>query len=101
LAATGRTLSVIPTTKEIPMNPSATDESSQDGKPGKKPQLGRREIGALLALLAINWTFVLLFYGAAARQRVAIPYSPTFLAQVQRGNVSTVTAQDAALLGTL
>jgi cell division protease FtsH len=92
---------VIPTTKEIPMNPSATDESSQDGKPGKKPQLGRREIGALLALLAINWTFVLLFYGAAARQRVAIPYSPTFLAQVQRGNVSTVTAQDAALQGTL
>ncbi len=29
------------------------------------------------------------------------PYSPTFLAQVQAGNVSTVIAQDAAIRGTL
>ena len=36
-----------------------------------------------------------------ARQRVAIPYSPTFLAQVQAGNISAVTAQDAAIQGTL
>jgi cell division protease FtsH len=77
------------------MNPSETGDN-----PNKKPQIGRREIGALLLLLAINWTFVLLFYGAAARQRVTIPYSPTFLAQVQAGNVSTVTAQDAAVQGT-
>ena len=41
------------------------------------------------------------FSSEAARQRVAIPYSPTFLAQVQAGNVSTVTAQDAAIQGTL
>jgi cell division protease FtsH len=66
----------------------------------KKPHIGRREIGALLLLLAINWTFVLLFYEATP-QRIAIPYSPTFLAQVQAGNVSTITAQDAAIQGTL
>jgi cell division protease FtsH len=78
------------------MNPSEPDDNSN-----KKPQIGRREIGALLLLLAINWTFVLLFYSGTARQRVAIPYSPTFLAQVQAGNVSTVTAQDAAIQGTL
>jgi cell division protease FtsH len=78
------------------MSPSQTDEN-----PNKKPQMGRREIGTLLLLLLINWAFVLLFYGAAAHQRVAIPYSPTFLAQVQRGNVSTVTAQDAAIQGNL
>ena len=83
------------------MNPSKTDTDPQDGQPRKKPQIGRREIGALLLLLAINWTFVLLFYSGAARQRVAIPYSPTFLAQVQAGNVSTVTAQDAAIQGAL
>src|SRR4029453_11253396 len=59
------------------------------------------EIGALLLLLAINWTFVLLVSSGAARQRVAIPYSPPFLAQVQAGNVSTVTAQEAAIQGTL
>jgi cell division protease FtsH len=78
------------------MNPSPTDDN-----PNKKPQIGRREIGALLLLLAINWVSVLAFYGTAAAQRVAIPYSPTFLAQVQAGNVSTVTAQDAAIQGTL
>ena len=83
------------------MNLSPTDPDRQDEPPHQKPQIGRREIGALLLLLAINWTFVLLFYSGAARQRVAIPYSPTFLAQVQAGNVSTVTAQDAAIQGTL
>jgi cell division protease FtsH len=83
------------------MNPPPTDAHQQDPSPDKRPQIGRREIGALLLLLAINWTLVLLFYSGAARQRVAIPYSPTFLAQVQAGNVSTVTAQDAGIQGTL
>ncbi len=83
------------------MNPSPADAHHQDERPNRKPPIGRRELGALLLLLAINWTFVLLFYSGAARQRVAIPYSPTFLAQVQAGNVSTVTAQDAAIQGTL
>jgi cell division protease FtsH len=83
------------------MNPYDTEDNSQDAAGNPKPRIGRREIGSLLLLLAINWTLVLLFYGAAARQRVAIPYSPTFLAQVQAGNVSTITAQDAAIKGTL
>jgi cell division protease FtsH len=78
------------------MNPSETDDNAK-----QKPQLGRRELGSLLLLLALNWAIVLLFYGATARQRVAIPYSPTFLAQVQAGNVATVTAQEAAIQGTL
>ena len=80
------------------MKPSETNENPQ---PNKRPQIGRREIGAFLLLLALNWTLVLLLFGASARQRVTIPYSPTFLAQVQAGNVSTVTAQDAAIQGTL
>jgi cell division protease FtsH len=83
------------------MDSSPTEARHQGDPPNKKPRIGRREIGALLLLLAINWAFVLLFYSGAARQRVAIPYSPTFLAQVQAGNVSTVTAQDAAIRGTL
>jgi cell division protease FtsH len=83
------------------MNKSPSDESPQGGQPDKKPQIGRREIAAFLLLLAANWTFVLLFHGATAPPRVAIPYSPTFLAQVQAGNVSTVTAQEAAVQGTL
>ena len=54
------------------MNPSETDESQQGGQPNKKPQIGRREIGAFLLLLAINWTLVLAVLRrlrAAARRR--------------------------------
>jgi cell division protease FtsH len=83
------------------MNPTPTDTHQQDEPPNTRPQIGRREIGAFLLLLAINWTFVLLLYSGAGHRRVAIPYSPAFLAQVQAGNVSTVTAQDAAIQGTL
>jgi cell division protease FtsH len=77
------------------MNQSKTDDNAK-----KTPQLGRREIGTLLLLLALNWAFVLVYAGMTARQRVAIPYSPTFVSQVKSGNVATVTAQDAAIRGT-
>jgi len=80
------------------MNPPKTDDN-QDKKPS--PQMGRRELAAFLLLLAINWLFVLMLFSTSAPSRVAIPYSPTFLKQVRAGNVSTVTAQDAAIQGTL
>jgi hypothetical protein len=59
------------------MSASGTDDNQQGEPPAKKPRIGGREIGAFLLLLAVNWTFVLLFSSAAAHQRVAIPYSPT------------------------
>ncbi len=93
-------LASVPMAKETVMD-SSTDDNTQAGPPKRKPRIGWREIAALLLLLAINWTLVLLFYSAAARPRVAIPYSPTFLAQVRAGNVEHVTAQDAAIRGTL
>ena len=80
------------------MNPSETNENPE---PDKTPRIGRREIGAFLLLLAINCDARPRSSSGAARQRVTIPYSPTFLAQVQAGNVSTVTAQDTAIQGTL
>jgi cell division protease FtsH len=83
------------------MNPARMNDDPQGEPPNQKPRIGRRELGTFLLLLAANWTIVLLLSAAAARQRVAIPYSPTFLAQVQAGNVATVTAQDAAIQGTL
>ena len=51
------------------MNPSTTDDNPQGGPSKEKPHIGRREIGSFLLLLALNWTFVLLFYGSAARAR--------------------------------
>ena len=83
------------------MNPTTTGEKPQDGPPNQRPHIGWREIGSFALLLAANWLFVSLFFGAAAKPRVAIPYSPTFLTQVQAGNVSAVTAQDTAIQGTL
>src|SRR4029453_1539381 len=101
LGSAGRTLLPTRRRRRFEMNPTPTDIHQQDEPPNKKPHIGRREIGAFLLLLAINWTFVLLLYSGAGHRRVAIPYSPTFLAQVQAGNVSTVTAQDAAIQGKL
>jgi cell division protease FtsH len=75
------------------MTPASTHDDQST-----KPHIGRREVAVFLLLLACNWLVVLLFSGA--QQRVAIPYSPTFLAQVEAGNVSAVTAQDAAIQGT-
>ena len=37
------------------MNPSTTDSGPQNRPPNKGPQIGRREIGAFLALLAALW----------------------------------------------
>ena len=58
------------------MNPSPQTDRQ---RPNKKPQIGRREIGAFLLLLALNWTFVLLFFrqprASASRFRTRPPSS--------------------------
>jgi cell division protease FtsH len=83
------------------MTPSTTPETPQDGSPRKSPEIGWREIAAFFGLLLVNWVLVTLLFGGAARERVTIPYSPTFLTQLESGNVATVTATDAAIQGTL
>ena len=70
------------------------DESAKTGRPTR----GRRSAGARSAPSCCSWRSTgrssLLFYGAAARQRVTIPYSPHLPRQVQAGNVATVTARE-------
>jgi cell division protease FtsH len=71
------------------------DDSSQ-----KTPRATRRDAVALLVLLGLNWLVVMwLFSGSASR--VTIPYRPTFLTQLQQGNVDSITAQESAIDGTL
>jgi hypothetical protein len=71
------------------------DKSSQG-----TPRVTSRDAVALLVLLGLNWLVVLwLFSGSASR--VTIPYRPTFLAQLQEGNVDSITAQESAIDGTL
>ena len=83
------------------MNPSPAPESPQGDPSRRQPRIGLREVGTFLAILAANWLVVGLLTSAAAKQRVAIPYSPTFLAQVQAGNVEKVSVQETAINGTV
>ena len=66
----------------------------------RKPGLDwRQTIGLFAALLILNLILSALFYAAAAKPRVTIPYRPTFIAQVQAGNVVTITATDTVIQG--
>ena len=75
--------------------PAGDDDSSQ-----RKSRVTPRDAVALLVLLAVNWLVVMwLFSGSASR--VTIPYRPTFLTQLQQGNVDSITAQESAIEGKL
>jgi cell division protease FtsH len=39
-------------------------------------------------------------YATTAKPRVEVPYTPTFLAQVERGNVASITSKGTAIQGT-
>jgi cell division protease FtsH len=71
------------------------DKSSQ-----RTPRVTSRDAVALLVLLGLNW-FVVLWLFSGSASRVTIPYRPTFLAQLQEGNVDSITAQESAIDGTL
>jgi cell division protease FtsH len=75
--------------------PDRGDDSSQ-----RRPRVTTRDAVALLVLLGLNWLVVLwLFSGSASR--VTVPYRPTFLTQLQQGNIESITAQESAIQGTL
>ena len=79
--------------------PGAPADGGDDSSP-KTPRLTARDAVALLVLLGVNWLVVMwLFSGSASR--VTIPYRPTFLTQLQQGNIDSITAQESAIDGTL
>jgi cell division protease FtsH len=53
----------------------------------------------LILLFAINWGAVLMTQ-SAGQPRVAVPFSPYFLAQVKAGEVKSITSQGDTILGT-
>jgi cell division protease FtsH len=73
-----------------------------DGPTGnpKKPGLGWRSLAVFAGILILNFILSALFYATSAKPRVTIPYRPTFIAQVQAGNVATITATDTVIKGT-
>jgi cell division protease FtsH len=68
-------------------------------KPSRRPPgLGRRLLIFVGVLLVLNWLTVILF-APGKKERVQIPYSPTFLAQVKSGNVKTISSKGETLQG--
>ncbi len=54
----------------------------------------------VLALIAINWLSVLFFQPTASEPRVRIPFSPSFLADVQAGHVKSISSKGNTVQGT-
>jgi cell division protease FtsH len=66
---------------------------------GRRPRVGR--FGwFVLVLLAVNWLSVLLFAHPSAQPRVAIPFSPVFLQDVQAGRVKSISSTADTIHGT-
>ncbi len=84
------------------MNTPGDTTRRPDGHTGgpRKPGLGWRSLAVFAGILILNYILAALFYAATAKPRVTIPYRPTFIAQVQAGNVETITATDTAIRGT-
>ena len=61
------------------------------------PWSGRRFLVILLGLFVLNWAIVALF--APAEERIRVPYNPTFLEQVQKGNVKEISSRGDTVQG--
>ncbi|MEA2152431.1 MAG: cell division protease FtsH, partial [Solirubrobacteraceae bacterium] len=55
----------------------------------------------VLVLIAINWLSLLLFQPSSSQPRITVPFKPFFLAQVQNGQVKSITTKGDAVQGTL
>jgi cell division protease FtsH len=88
------------------MSPTSSEQSSEKQNSDNRPPqdklgIGWRSVGFFLGLLVLNYILAALFYAATAKPRVTIPYNPTFLTQVQSGNVVSITATDTVIQGSL
>jgi cell division protease FtsH len=54
----------------------------------------------VFALIAINWLSVLLFQPSSGQPRVRIPFNPTFLTNVQAGQVKAISSKGNTIQGT-
>jgi cell division protease FtsH len=71
-------------------------EQAQSGPPAhRRPWF----LWFVLVLIALNWLSLLLVQ-PSGQPRVTIPFSPTFLAQVQSGQVSSVSTKGDSVQGT-
>ena len=79
------------------VSPGPDGRGQQPDKPPMLPLGWRRFAGILLLLFALNYLFVAIF--APPPERVRIPYSPTFLEQVRKGNVKEIASTGDTIKG--
>ena len=75
-------------------------DPAPDGRGGKPPMIPfslRRFLTILVVLLALNYLFVAIF--APEEERKRIPYTPTFIEQVQEKNVKEISSRGETLQG--
>ncbi len=77
--------------------PSWRVSPAPDGRgapPAKRPMLPwspRRFLVILILLLALNWALAAIL--APPKKRIRVPYTPVFLEQVRKGNVSEISSK--------
>jgi len=54
----------------------------------------------VVILIAVNWLSVLLFQPSSGQPRVSIPFNPTFLSDVQAGQVKSISSKGDTIQGT-
>ena len=80
-------------------------EPAPDGRGAPPPEppksfwggLGRRWVVIVLVLFALNFWISSLF--PSEKERIRVPYTPTFLAQVRAGNVDEISSRGATIQG--
>jgi cell division protease FtsH len=71
----------------------------EHANPGPPPHRMRGFWYFVLALIALNWLSVLFFQPSTGEQRVTVPFSPYFLAQVRAGTVSSIASKGDTIQG--
>jgi len=82
-------------------NDARSQPPSGDGgeKDRKKRSFGWRDALLFVAVLVANYLIVSMVYAAVAEPRVEIPYRPTFVEQVEAGNVASITSKGNGIEG--
>jgi cell division protease FtsH len=71
-----------------------------NGAPKKTPMIPwspRRFIAILVVLFIANWALVQIF--APPEKRISVPYSPTFLQEIRKGNVNEISSTGDTVKG--
>jgi cell division protease FtsH len=72
-------------------------EQAQSGPPAhRRPGF----LWFVVILIALNWLSVLLFQPSSGQPRVSIPFNPTFLSDVQAGQVKSISSKGDTIQGT-